>query len=721
MDLQLPPNLATEAPQQLEGKRADVQVSSADILLEAHQLKQAPYKAAKQSIQDLEELRLFQQTKRKEYEQHLNKNRLNYGQWIRYAKWELEHNHDFRRARSIMERALEVNVQHVPFWVRYIEMESMHRNVNHARNLLDRAVTTLPYTDKLWYMYVQTEEALGNYTSVRSIFERWVSWKPAKTVWQAYIGFEQRYDEYDNVRALFPRFLAEYPEGEIWLAWADFERVGVPLNDQLVSRIRGVFESALDSMAENGSLQTDDSVPELVLRWCTWEALQGELERARTIFQTVLDVALEEQKNRLSAIIVEFESRHGGTDLIDSAVSTKEKAQLELTIYKNPRDYNAWRDYLKLEEESSTESLRSLFRRSVSVPPEEQYKLVSWRRYVFLWIKFALWEEFNNRNIENARKCWADAIATIPHKKFTFAKIWVMAALFELRYNNEAGLVAARKLLGKAIGLTCTTTLKSKLFRFYIDLETKLNEWSRVRSLYTKWIEVALLFDLENEESHRALDVLKDFINKELEFGESDRCIALFEMALDTQNKATSAVNAHLSFKPREELFNTFINFLKDELMYERARDVFRRELTDTPKAELWIEFANFELSILSPSQVESLENAEDDVEFKLEDHQKGKTREVFTEAVKHFKDNDDAKSCITVLEAWKSYEEAHGDAESVEKVAKRFPTPVTKRRATEQGEEVFTEYIFPQEAPNINKFLANAKKWASQSASQEA
>ena len=39
----------------------------------------------------------------------------------------------------------------------------------------------------------------------------------------------------------------------------------------------------------------------------------------------------------------------------------------------------------------------------------------------------------------------------MPHKLFTFAKLWLQYAHFEVRQHN---LTAARKALGRAIGMT---------------------------------------------------------------------------------------------------------------------------------------------------------------------------------------------------------------------------------------------------------------------------
>ncbi|CAF5139587.1 unnamed protein product, partial [Rotaria magnacalcarata] len=73
-------------------------------------------------------------------------------------------------------------------------------------------------------------------------------------------------------------------------------------------------------------------------------------------------------------------------------------------------------------------------------------------------------------DIERTREVYKACINLIPHKKFTFAKIWLYYAHFEIR-QKELGSV--RKILGAAIGM-CP---KDKLFRGYIDLEIQLREF----------------------------------------------------------------------------------------------------------------------------------------------------------------------------------------------------------------------------------------------------
>jgi len=67
-----------------------------------------------------------------------------------------------------------------------------------------------------------------------------------------------------------------------------------------------------------------------------------------------------------------------------------------------------------------------------------------WRRYIYLWINYALYEELEARDVDRTRQVYQACLEMMPHKKFTFAKIWLMFAHFEVRQKN---LVQARKIL----------------------------------------------------------------------------------------------------------------------------------------------------------------------------------------------------------------------------------------------------------------------------------
>ena len=81
-------------------------------------------------------------------------------------------------------------------------------------------------------------------------------------------------------------------------------------------------------------------------------------------------------------------------------------------------------------------------------PPPEQEKRF-WRRYIYLWINYAVYEELEARDMERARQVYRAALELTPHKHFTFAKLWLMYAHFEIRQKE---LTAARRALVSAGG-----------------------------------------------------------------------------------------------------------------------------------------------------------------------------------------------------------------------------------------------------------------------------
>ncbi|GEQ70983.1 hypothetical protein JCM33374_g4664 [Metschnikowia sp. JCM 33374] len=709
--ISLPTNLVTsEPPQTSTAIAAETQVTSADILADAHDIKQTNFKKPSSTIQDLDELRSFQLAKRRDYEQQLNKNRLNYGQWMRYARWEIDHNHDFKRARSIMERALEVNVQHVPFWVRYIELELLHKNINHARNLLDRAVTILPRTDKFWFMYVQTEETLSNYHGVRTIFERWLKWKPTEAAWDAYVSFEERYAEYDKARAVFLRYVTEFPNGSTWQRWIVFETTLPHADDAHVARIRGIFEAAMDNLLASKSARSDPAVATIIVLWVRWEASVNESERASAILAAVLDQNLLSKDQKLEVLHSSNEFKDIGTT--GSSLHLKKKLKLEKSVAENTRDYDAWWEYAKLQELTLGLSYAiELLTKAVETFPLDEFKSTSWRRYVFLWVKLALYTEYSVKDILKAREVWLKCLQVIPHGKFTFAKIWTMYAEFELR--NGDGISQARKILGQAIGQSCRDRPKTKLFKYYIALEKRLGELERVRKVYEKWLESCLLSDKLNGGSSSVL-VLQDYIDFEKSLGESERCVALFEIGI---SDAFVGGSSSVSGLPDNGLFENYIEFLKEEFRYEKARQVYRNGL-DTSGAQSWIRFALFESSILSPAQMDELEKADtEEVSFQVEEYHLQQTRAIFSEAYTHFKNMRDGVNATSIVEAWLEYERMHGSKDQADKVEARRPKSITKRKTVDGVEEVYQEYEFPEMAPNLSKFLAKAKQWASASA----
>ncbi|KAK6202767.1 cell cycle control protein [Scheffersomyces amazonensis] len=695
------------------------QVTSEKILKDAFDIREKPLERPAQSIQDLDELRSFQLKKRKEYEQQLNKNRLNFGQWIRYAKWELNHNRDFPRARSIFERALDVNVQHIPFWIQYIQLELSHKNINHARNLLDRATTTLPRVNKFWFLYVQTEETLKNYKMVRILFERWLEWHPDSSAWDAYIGFERRYDEFDNARNIFSRYVIEHPGSDTWLKWIEFEIHEVSSITENIINVRRVFEISADSILTNKSSKSnDEKFPLIISQWAEWEISVKEYERARAIYNIILDTSKVKlstfQRNEILKNFSDFEKNHGNKDSIQSTIIQKRLIKYEQDLIETPDDYDTWWIYINLlSENAKPETLRSKFKKSVSKVPSEKVKSITWKRYIYLWIRYILWEEFNCGDIEESRSLWNQCIKIIPHSHFTFGKVWKHYAEFELRNDEQNGLSKARKILGRSIGQSSSQKSKKSLFKYYINFEKKLGEWDRVRKLYERWLEI----DTLSKANTNSIPIVLDYIEFEKSLNEYDRVLSIFNASL------VLADHEDLSkkFIPLETLWISFIHYFQDEMKYDEARKLYRTLIDKTDNSRVWISLAVFESSIPTYEQLQEFnESNEEELEFSITETHRQNTRSIFKEADKFYKDKQLNEQRLVILEAWKEYELEHGNEESIKQIEARMPTLVKRRRKVDNFEEEYIEYIFPQDQagisakPGISKFLENAKKWKS-------
>ena len=348
-----------------------------------------------------------------------------------------------------------------------------HKNVNRARNVLDRAVGLLPRYDQFWLKYVYFEEVLGNYAGTRQVFERWMKWKPDEQAWQTYINFEIRHREHARAREIYKQFVQCHMKPRVWLKFAKFEiRAG------RFEAAREVFQEAIELLGE----EAED--PTLFIEFARLEEKLKEYERARAIYKFALDHIPKNKAQDLYRKYISFEKQYGAKDGIEEAISNRRRIQYEDQLKDEPTNYDIWFDYIRLEEDNGDESkVRDVYERAIAqVPPKSEKRF--WRRYIYIWINYAVYEELEASDEDRARQVYQTCLDIIPHKKFSFAKIWIMFAQFELRHHN---LQRARKVLGVAIG-KCP---KDKIFDSYIDLEIKLGNIDRCRTLYQKWLETA--------------------------------------------------------------------------------------------------------------------------------------------------------------------------------------------------------------------------------------
>ena len=177
-----------------------------------------------------------------------------------------------------------------------------------------------------------------------------------------------------------------------------------------------------------------------------------------------------------------FEKQHGDRAGVEALVLGQRRVAYEAAVRAAPASYDAWFDYARLEEEAGdVDRCREVYERAVAAVPPAAEK-AAWRRYIYLWLRYALFEELDAGEPARARAVYAAALRLVPHAAFSFSKLWIMAAQAALRQRDLAG---ARALLGEAIG----RAPKTKLFAFYIDMELQLGAVDRCRTLYQKWLE----------------------------------------------------------------------------------------------------------------------------------------------------------------------------------------------------------------------------------------
>ena len=508
------------------------------------------------------------------------------------------------------------------------------------------------------YVNVQSTPLSGS----SQVFERWMEWEPDEQAWLSYIKMELRYKEIDRARYIYERFIQTHPEVKNWIRYARFEE-----QSGFLSNSRNVFERATEFFGE------DHMDEKLYVAFARFEEGCREYDRARTIYKYALEHIPKQEAQELFKSYTQFEKKYGDRAGIEDVIISKRKFQYEQEVKANPMNYDAWFDYIRLmEAEGSQDMTREVYERAIAnIPPSQEKRF--WRRYIYLWIYYALYEELVAKDTDRTRQVYLACLEIIPHDKFTFAKVWLMYAHFEVRQKDTK---AARKALGTGIG-KCP---KPKLFKGYIELELQLREFDRCRKLYEKFLE----FSVANSSTWIKYAELETIL------GDSDRARAIFELA----------INQPLMDMP-EMLWKAYIDFEIEQEEEENARQLYERLLERTQHIKVWLSFAKFEASV---GTEEGAANA----------------RSVYERANRSLVSGYSSEERAMLLEAWKDFEKEHGDEKSLESVHKRMPRRVKKKRkvyredGTDAGWEEYWDYIFPDDeaaAPNL-KLLQMARMW---------
>ncbi|THH23280.1 hypothetical protein EUX98_g7900 [Antrodiella citrinella] len=665
---------------------AAVQVTAEQLLRDAQERQESQFRAPKQRVEDLEELHEYRGRKREEFEKRIRQTRGSIKEWLQYANWEASQS-EFARSRSVFERALDVDPRSVQLWLNYTEMELKGRNMQHARNLFDRAVTLLPRVDQIWYKYVYLEELLQNVPGARQVFERWMQWEPDDKAWQAYIKLEHRYNELDRASAIYERWVAIRPEPRVWVKWGKFEEERGRLD-----KAREVFQTALEFFGDDE--EQVEKAQAVFSAFAKMETRLKEYERARVIYKFALSRLSRSKSAALYAAFTKFEKQHGTRAALENTVLGKRRIQYEDELSQDGRNYDVWFDYSRLEEgalrdlreegapadeeEKAIARVREIYERAVGqVPPGSEKR--HWRRYIFLWLNYALFEEIEVKDYPRARQIYQTAISLVPHKVFTFAKLWILYARFELR---RLDLVTARKILGTAIGM-CP---KEALFKGYIQLMFDLREFDAFDpSNSPAWIKYA---ELETQ--------LEDFA----------RTRAIFELGV-----------AQVQLSMPELLWKAYVDFETEEGDREKARALYERLIALSGHVKVWISYALFEAEPIAVPRAERDED--EDEEVPMVEGDADKARQVFQRGYNDLKSKGLKSERVALLEVWKTFEEKNGSEDDAAKVQAMFPIVSRKRRVDEETGQAVEEWdmVFADDEresnPTTFKFLQMAHAYA--------
>ncbi len=676
---------------------ASLQITSEQLIKESQAHRTDDIKIPIQRISDEDELNDYKLKKRKEFEDQIKRQRYHIGCWMKYTSWE-EHQGEFIRARSVFERALQIDYRNITIWLKYAEMEMKNKFINHARNVWERACKYLPRVDQFWYKWAYMEEMLGNYIGAREIFKSWMTWEPEDLAWLAFAKFEERVGEIQNAREVLYKYIEVHTNLRAYLRVCKFED-----KHNNKDSCRRLFESAL---ADLGVLALNE---DFFIAFIRFEMRNKEYERCRSLFKFGLESignkeGGKEKSQKLYKFFLKFEKMFGTKESLEDVIITKRRLLYEKEIEKNPLNYDIWFDYTRLEEQVAenesvntensgninTNRVREIYERAITnIPPINEKKY--WRRYIFLWINYAIYEEYNAKDTTRADAVYKKALEIVPHKSFTFTKLWILYAHFHLRNKN---IDLARKVFGMSIGITP----REKIFKAYVELEMQLGNIDRCRTIYEKFIET--------QPDNSSAWVKYAELEKSLD--EKERAIAIFETAI-----------SHPLDMP-EIVWKAYIN---TEIEYEnidKVRLLYERLIEKSKHVKVWLSYAKFE------QEIEAFIMA----------------RGIFERAYGYFKESGMKEERLLILENWIKLEEISGDEEMVRSLVLRKPEKVKKRRivnvsgvsavnmadvsmevedkeganlnANVNAWEEYYDYIFPddKETKKELKIISKAMKW---------
>lgn len=98
-----------------------------------------------------------------------------------------------------------------------------------------------------------------------------------------------------------------------------------------------------------------------------------------------------------------FEKQFGNRETVEAAIVNTRRTQYEEALSNTPYNYDVWFDYLRmLEQEGQKDKVIDAYERAIkNVPPSKEKRF--WRRYIYLWIYYAVYLECDLGDVDRAR------------------------------------------------------------------------------------------------------------------------------------------------------------------------------------------------------------------------------------------------------------------------------------------------------------------------------
>lgn len=280
---------------------------------------------------------------------------------------------------------------------------------------------------------------IGDILATRTVFERWMKCYPNEQAWLTYIKFEQRCGRTDAARKLYERMIQQIPEASVPLSRPSHLGVHQVREVGGTSRQQGELSQGLRAVADGavsrerrgrpvraegvshsqlpGVREVRDSLPGV--RACACDLpLRTEADDASRHA-----VGAGRRFERRNTEYTLFEKQFGNRETVEAAIVNTRRAQYEEALSNTPYNYDVWFDYLRmLEQEGQKDKVIDAYERAIkNVPPSKEKRF--WRRYIYLWIYYAVYLECDLGDVDRARDVYQRCLQCIPHKSFTFGKV----------------------------------------------------------------------------------------------------------------------------------------------------------------------------------------------------------------------------------------------------------------------------------------------------------